>query len=262
MRYCIHVVWLLPLLGAAALGADDLPQPRKDPGTGAAPAAPGRLPDLSGSRPVGNSQADQDAAELQRLLAQLRAQRESGRQERPAPPREVEPGPAVPPPEPTTPEDPELARLRKRLQELKARNGGGSSGGVGVRPAPVADSPRVGDTSGAGSGRGAIDQTAVAQNYFKAGDYQAALDAYNKVPIEGAPGEQRAATLYMIATCHRKLGHLPQAEKFYREAAAVKEDRFIADCATWQLQTISWRREVEGQLAELRERRKGLESKP
>jgi hypothetical protein len=44
--------------------------------------------------------------------------------------------------------------------------------------------------------------------------------------------------------------------------AAIKDDPFVADCARWQLETLGWRKDVESQIAQLRQRRKGLESKP
>ncbi len=56
MRPAIHLVWLLPFLGVAALGADDLPQPKKDP------APPATLPILPPPRP-GGGPSDADAAE-------------------------------------------------------------------------------------------------------------------------------------------------------------------------------------------------------
>src|SRR5690349_16818226 len=105
MRHAIHLVWLLPFLGAAALGADDLPKPKKDV------APPGNFPDLPTPRPA----PDADTAELQRLLRQLRMQRDALRNERGAVEREAE-APAA-----TTSNEEEIARLRKRMEELSKR---------------------------------------------------------------------------------------------------------------------------------------------
>jgi tetratricopeptide (TPR) repeat protein len=251
MRHTIHLVWLLPFLGAAALGADDLPQPKKDP------AAPARLPSLPEPRPLGTP--DGDAAELQRLLGQLRSQRESLRNERSATEREtVAPGPL-------TKNEEEIARLRKRMDELTARAARRSDGGTpDPRPLPLDrdSSPFTLPGGGNAANGGAIDQVAVAQNYFRAGDYEAALDAYRKVPTGNAPAEQRAPTLYMIATCLRKLGRRDEAAKVYREAAGIKGDEFVAECARWQLETLAWRRDMEAQIDQIKQRRKALETKP
>jgi hypothetical protein len=107
-----------------------------------------------------------------------------------------------------------------------------------------------------------LDPSAVAQNYFRAGDYKAALDAYSNINLRGASGEEQAPVLYMIASCLRKLGKREEAAQKYREAAAIKDDPFVADCARWQLETLAWRKDMEAQLAELRQRRKGLSGKP
>ncbi len=243
MRHSIHVVWLVPFLAVAALGADELPQPKKDPA-----APPSAFPDL-GPRPPGPVvPPDANAAELQRLLRDLRSQRESLHNERAAPEREP----------PASANERELVRLRKRMEELQKR----------ARPRPEAvpspvlpPDPPLTASTGASAG-GAIDLVAVAQNLFRAGDYAAALDAYRKVPLRGATGEERAPTLYMIATCLRKLGKRDEAAKVYREVASVKDDPFVADCARWQLDSLTWHKEMDGQLAQLRQRRKGLETKP
>ncbi len=250
MRYAIHVFWLLPLLGAAALGADELPQPKKDPS-----AAPAPLPELPSARPTGPP-PDASSVELQRLLRDLRAQRESLRKEERAGGDDEAPAPG---PTTTDSNEQEIARLRKRMEELKARSANRAEGpSPGARrPAepPPLPQPR-GDAPG-----GVLDPVAVAQNYFRAGDYEAALDAYRKVPVRGAPAEERAPVLYMIATCLRKLGKRDEAAKVYRDVVAIKDDPFVADCARWQLETLAWRKDVEAQLAELRQRRKALGGK-
>ncbi len=245
MRHSIYVVWLLPFLGVAALGADDLPQPKKDPA-----APPAAFPEL-GPRAQGAAAPDAKAAELQRLLHDLRSQREALRNERSTTER------AAPAPAPVTSNEEEMARLGKRMEELQKRPRSRPESGPPVLLRPPETSP-----SGGEGGGGAIDPAAVAQNYFRAGDYQTALDAYRKVPLRGAGAEERAPTLYMIATCLRKLGQREEAAKVYRDVAAIKDDPFVADCARWQLETLTWRKDVEGQLAQLRQRRKGLETQP
>jgi tetratricopeptide (TPR) repeat protein len=249
MRHLIHVVWLLPFLGAAALGADDLPQPKKDT------TPPPTFPDLPAPRPAAG-QPGADAAELQRLLRQLRSRREALHNERNSPDREAES------PAPAAGNEEEIARLRKRMEELAARAGRRSDAAPPVPTRPVETPPLTLPREVEPSRGGAIDPAAVAQNYFRAGDYEAALDAYRKVPARGALAEERAPVLYMIATCLRKLGKRDEAAKYYREAAAVKDDPFVADCARWQLETLAWRKDIDARLAQLRQRRKGLQPKP
>jgi hypothetical protein len=251
MRHCIHVVWLLPVLGAAALGADELPQPKKDPSA----APPAAFPDLS-ARPS----TDANSAEVQRLLRDLRTQREALRNERAGPHREAPaPYPSPAPGAPSSSNEEEIARLRRRMQELDARKRGR---GHDVPPPQLSPMPPLSPARGGEAPGGPIDPSAVAQNYFRAGDYEAALDAYRKVPLRGVSSEERAPVMYMIASCLRKLGKRDEAAKVYREVAAIKDDPFVAECARWQLETMAWRKDMESQLAELRQRKKGLETRP
>ena len=129
---------------------------------------------------------------------------------------------------------------------------------VPLAPGPSLLPPRDGDSPE----KGVIDPVAAAQNYFRAGDFETALDAYRHVPTRNAIAEERAPVEYMIATCLRKLGKREEAAKVYREVIGIKDDPFLADCARWQLETLTWHKEVETQLAALSQRRKGLESKP
>jgi tetratricopeptide (TPR) repeat protein len=249
MRHSIHVVWLVPFLAVAALGADELPQPKKDPS-----APPAAFPELA-PRPQGSAAPGPNEAELQRLLRDLRSQREALHSDHSTPDREA---PAT---GPSSSNEQEIGRLRRRMEELqKKRARPRSEGGPSVVLPP--DNPPLTASPGTTGAGGVIDPVAVAQNYFRAGDYEAALEAYRKVSARGAVAEERAPTLYMIATCLRKLGQRDEAAKVYREAAAIKDDPFVADCARWQLETLTWRKDVESQIAQLRVRRKGLEARP
>jgi hypothetical protein len=247
MRHLIHLVWLLPLFGAAALGADDLPQPKKNP----IPSAP--MPDLPAPRALaGRRETD---AELKRLLEQLRSRREALHSERCGEREAAAPAPAGT-------NDEEIARLRKRMEELarcRASRKVEEAVPSEVRPLdPLLALPRESEAPW-GS---VIDPSAVAQNYFRVGDWEAALEAYRKLPTRGLLAEERAPLVYMIATCYRRLGKRDDAAKLYREAAGIKDDQFVADCARWELETLAWRKSLEAQLAQLRERCKTLGPRP
>jgi hypothetical protein len=240
MRHVIPVLWLLPFLGVAALGADDLPQPKKDP------SAPAPMPDLPAPR--------SDSADLRRLIEQVREQREALRTERGSAPRPAEATPS------TT--DEEMARLRSRLSDLVDR--------LSSRPAPgpsepgpaAAPPPRRGDEPRGPAAAGVIDPVAMGQNYFRAGDYARALGAYRMVPLEGKGAGEGLVVKYMIATCLRKLGKTDEAVAAYREVAGARGDDFTAECARWQLSHLSWQREMATRLAQLRERLKALDTPP
>ena len=67
MRHYLQIICLvLPFLGVTAFGADELPQPRKDP------SVPARLPNLGTVRPEIGTGSQLDSSDLQRALAKLR----------------------------------------------------------------------------------------------------------------------------------------------------------------------------------------------
>jgi hypothetical protein len=103
----------------------------------------------------------------------------------------------------------------------------------------------------------------VAQNYFKAGEYEAALEAFRRVTFDDFAGaKERLPVRYMIATCLRKLGKTDEAAGIYRELAGAQGDPFIAESARWQLSNMSWKREMEERLAQLGLRNDALKAQP
>lgn len=103
-----------------------------------------------------------------------------------------------------------------------------------------------------------VDPLALAQSYFQAGDYAAALNAYRKLEQEQPRAEDLVIIQYMRACCLRKLGKLDEASVLYREAANTAGNEFVAENAQWYLRTMKERRELEAQLDELRQRRQSL----
>lgn len=260
MRATIFLVWLVPFLGAAAFGQDDLPAPRKDL------TAPAPLPALPAPRPDGDFSGS-NPGELQKLLEELRAQRDALKSERALPPGR----------EPSADREAERRRLRARYEDALKRfeeRRPAAPGPVEVAPPPAsppvaggpprrAEPPTPGPT-------GPIDPLAMAQNLYKAGDIANALLAFRRADelltqraeealrIRGdAPRpEDRMPVKYMIATCLRQLGKTSEAETLYREIANSKGDEFVAECARWQVASLSWKREMESGLAQLRQRTK------
>jgi tetratricopeptide (TPR) repeat protein len=107
-----------------------------------------------------------------------------------------------------------------------------------------------------------VDPLALAQALFRTGDYDSALAAYRLIDVRRVGRQERAAVQYMTACCLRKLGKADEAAALYREVANSKEDDFLVDCAQWQLNAMQWRKEMETQLKQLRQRRLALEVKP
>lgn len=106
-----------------------------------------------------------------------------------------------------------------------------------------------------------IDPLALAQSLFRAGDNAAALNAYRKLDKEDQKSEDRIVIQYMMACCLRKLGKMDEASVLYREAANSPGNDFLMECAQWYLRTMKDRRELEGQLVEMRQRRQAMKSR-
>ena len=109
---------------------------------------------------------------------------------------------------------------------------------------------------------GALDPLALAQALFRVGNYPGALKAYRLMPLEGLKADERAPVQYMIATCLRKLGNTDEAAVLYREVANSRGDEQLAACAQWQLNALRWRKDMNEQLARIRQRRLDLEKQP
>ena len=103
-----------------------------------------------------------------------------------------------------------------------------------------------------------VDPLSLAQSLFLAGEHAAALDAYRKLEQEEPKPDERVAIQYMIACCLRKLGKLDESAILYREVANSGGSDILVENAQWYLRAIKNRRELEGQLDELRQRRQAL----
>jgi len=102
------------------------------------------------------------------------------------------------------------------------------------------------------------DPFTLAQALFRAGEYSAALQSYRRIEQEGLALQEKAVVQYMTASCLRKLGKLEDAAALYREVANARDDEVLTDCALWQLNSINWRRDLQKQLEEVRQRREAL----
>ncbi len=100
-----------------------------------------------------------------------------------------------------------------------------------------------------------VDLPALADSLFQAGDHEGALGIYRLMESTVQSNQDRIAIQYQIACCFRKLGRLNEAAALYREIISADQDRILADCATWQLEAIRWRRDLESQLQQIRQRR-------
>jgi hypothetical protein len=59
---------------------------------------------------------------------------------------------------------------------------------------------------------------------------------------------------YLRAGCWRQQGKLKESLALYRELAENKEDAFLSESATWQMNFLTWRLEMQAQIEELQKR--------
>jgi tetratricopeptide (TPR) repeat protein len=107
-----------------------------------------------------------------------------------------------------------------------------------------------------------VDPMAMAQALFETGDFEGALATYRLLDLKSLNKTDRAAAQYLMGTCLRRLGKIDEAATLYREVVNAKEDDILADCAQWQLSAFRWRRDLENQLEQIRQRRHALEANP
>ena len=115
---------------------------------------------------------------------------------------------------------------------------------VEPRPDPVAD------------GTVPLDPLRGAQNLFKANQYDAAYRTLAMQKPDTLSPDDRTFAQYLSACCLRRMGKLSEAATVYREIADGKQDDFLTECSLWQLGEIRRTQELEGQLEQLRPKRK------
>jgi tetratricopeptide (TPR) repeat protein len=106
-----------------------------------------------------------------------------------------------------------------------------------------------------------VDPMALAQSLFRTGDYEASLASFRLLNLNKLGRPDRAAVQYLMASCLRKLGRTDQAAALYREVIKSHDDDSLAEFAQWQLSAMQWRRELQTQLDQVRQRRQALELK-
>jgi hypothetical protein len=144
----------------------------------------------------------------------------------------------------------ERAKLRAELRELLKKINERKSAPAETEPRVVF--PKSPDEEATRP----LDPLNQAQSLYRQGNFDASLRAFRLVDTSALTAEDRSFVQYMIASCLRRLGKTSDASDLYREVADAHEDAFIAECAVWQLSNLRWRRDLETQLEDLRQRRK------
>jgi tetratricopeptide (TPR) repeat protein len=98
-----------------------------------------------------------------------------------------------------------------------------------------------------------------AQNYFMLAKYREALEQCERIDLLRLHPDDKQATLFLKATCLRKLGSLKESAEAYKEVIVMEGDEMLVECAQWHIQGIRWRLETDANLQKLKQRRIALE---
>lgn len=94
----------------------------------------------------------------------------------------------------------------------------------------------------------------IAENLYKLGEYETALDIYQLVIKNDIIKDKKMWISYQIANCYRKLSSYNKAVEAYSEMQEVYEGTYWAKQAQWHIQDIEWRSDAEEKLEKVIER--------
>jgi len=94
----------------------------------------------------------------------------------------------------------------------------------------------------------------IAENLYKLGEYQTALDIYQLIVKDNITEDKKMWISYQMANCYKKLNSYNEAVEAYREMLEVYEGTYWAKQAQWHILDIEWRAEVEKKLEKVVER--------
>lgn len=94
----------------------------------------------------------------------------------------------------------------------------------------------------------------IAENLYKLGEYQTALDIYKLIIKNNITKDKKMWISYQIANCYRKLNSYNKAVEAYKAIQDAHEGTYWAKQAQWYVQDIKWRAEVEEKLEKVIER--------
>ncbi len=99
-----------------------------------------------------------------------------------------------------------------------------------------------------------INSFEIAENLYKMGGYEKALNIYNLINKEDIEDEKATWITYQIANCHRKLKAFDKALEVYRKLQDEYEGTYWGKQAQWYINEIEWRTEAQDKLEIVGER--------
>jgi hypothetical protein len=100
---------------------------------------------------------------------------------------------------------------------------------------------------------GTIDRFALATSLFGTGQVETCLDVLRHTDIKSLPREDQIWAYYMQACCHRKCGRIDEARQGYRRILAEKDADWVGELASWWLDNIDSRKQLQSDVERLKQ---------
>lgn len=100
---------------------------------------------------------------------------------------------------------------------------------------------------------GTIDRFALATSLFGTGQVETCLDVLRHTDVSSLPREDQIWALYMQACCHRKCGRIDEARQWYRRILAEKDADWVGQLASWWLDAIDSKKQLQSDVDRLKE---------
>lgn len=97
---------------------------------------------------------------------------------------------------------------------------------------------------------GTIDRLGLANNLYAVGEYELALDMYEKIDMTELTAQQQIWSDYQMANCLRRMGRNGDASNRYRRIAEQPEAGWLSDQSRWWVDVLEQIRQLQNSLEE------------
>lgn len=97
---------------------------------------------------------------------------------------------------------------------------------------------------------GTIDRLGLANNLYAVGEYELALDMYEKIDMTELTAQQQIWTDYQMANCLRRMGRNGDASNRYRRIAEQPEAGWLSEQSRWWVEVLEQIRQLQNSLEE------------
>lgn len=97
---------------------------------------------------------------------------------------------------------------------------------------------------------GTIDRLGLANNLYAVGEYELALDMYEKIDMTELTAQQQIWSDYQMANCLRRMGRNGDASNRYRRIAEQPEAGWLSEQSRWWVDVLEQIRQLQSSLEE------------